>query len=155
MKTAKIKLMGDCLRIDLRCDNSNATARAEIEITKIIQGNSCMPFPDGAVIGRKQCGPDDVRLVQQALVENGWTVASFGESECAMLTKIYSILQARHPNHMIDINIHYSPGVPPLTLPFYAAAANVVGKEGGFTTAGTTVDEALVALLLAIENRSM
>lgn len=72
--TAKIKLMDDILRVELRCDDLGRCATTEIAITKIWQGHSCMTFPDGATLARRRSTPQTLDAVSGLLREMGWAV---------------------------------------------------------------------------------
>lgn len=75
MKTAKLKLMGDILRVELRSEDRNACARAEIEITKIMQGVSSMSFPDGCTLARRRCDEGTRDAITTMLSNLGWDVS--------------------------------------------------------------------------------
>lgn len=69
----------DILRIELRhkegvIANISACSRAEIEITKIIQGVACLCWPDGATLGRRRCTEEDKQQIVELLRGAGWDV---------------------------------------------------------------------------------
>ena len=71
---ATLRLMGDVLRVELRCGDRNRCATTEIEVTKIWQGHACMSFPDGATLARRRSTAGTRDEVATLLREMKWSV---------------------------------------------------------------------------------